>query len=176
MNPERSDEVTYVEALAMIDGIVTSGTYQCNGVEWCRDRRFSLLAHFKSTLLKSQNENSVLRLFMAVTVRAYLGYLACLRGIAGNRFIAMYESFSHDIEKNLDFKMTDRTTLKELLLELDGFMHRGWIPGVPIAEFERDIRKSYESLYIFLIEHFRGAFYRNFDLNKLQEKYPKEEE
>lgn len=174
MDYQRVDEVTYAEALAMLDGIVTSGIYDCNCRDWCRDSRSSTLAHFRSMMISSEDSNTALKLFMSVTVKEYLCYLASRTGLFGNNTAILYETVRLDVENYLKFSITENTTIGELLLNFDIFQIRNWLPIMPIKEFEAEIRGSYDSLYRLLIEYYQKAFKSIFNLEYLKEKYKEE--
>ena len=58
MDSQLVNEVTYADALAMLDGVVTSGIYKAYGKDWCCDRRSSALAHFRGMLISAKDGNT----------------------------------------------------------------------------------------------------------------------
>jgi len=171
MNLKRINDVTYAEALGMIDGVVTSGTYDCNGTEWCKNKRYALLGHFETMLLLSRDDTAMLRLFMSITVKSYFNFFVDKSRFNNN----FYDTFRSNIEKEFQFELKDSTTMKDLFFKINSLMCHNWMPEIPIGEFRKSVLNSYEILHVIFIELYRGVFYKSFDLQNLKEKYPKEE-
>lgn len=173
MNAERKDEVTYSEALLMMDGIVTSGMYEYNGRDWCRNMRYNALAHLLKMLMCERKLNIVVHAFMSVTVKSYLCYLAGKIGLTGKNKEILYETFRLNVETYIGYSLNPKTTIEMLLTNLDHFQSRCWLPAEPIEEFEKSIRDSYICLYMIMLEYYKKAFKEEFKVEKLQEKYKK---
>ena len=173
---ERMDEVKYAEALEFIDWVIYSEFFIHESDAWRVDLRYFLIGNLRSMLLLSENFNTTLRLFLAVTVKGYITYIAAKRGETGERREVPFESFCFNIKKHMDYDITEKTTIKEFLLETERFQYRSWLPTMPIKEFEDSIRASYKDLYDFFITDFQYAFRQYFNFYKLEEKYKIKEE
>ena len=172
MNPEYADNVTCAEALSMFDSIVTSDIYESNGEDWCEDKRLLMLGALNNALISSCDSLAV-RSFMALTVKGYMQYLAEKAGAKGNWIIINYEVLCAGVRCGINFEITDTTTIKELLLKLDMFTRKPWLPSEDIAEYEKSIRKGYDCLYRLFIVHLSEAFPEYFNITGLKEKYSK---
>ena len=171
LDSDRSDEISFIEMLAIIDGIVTSGIYKHLGEDYCRDACFSSLGRVKSMLLAENRGSITIRRFLASPVKDYLSYLAEEIGVFGKNSVILFETFKLDVMNAMDFELNDKTTISELLLKLDHFMLMPWLPGMDINEFAERIRKAYKCLYRFLVEYPQKAFNDEFDLDAIKNKY-----
>ena len=171
LDSDRSDEISFIEMLAIIDGIVTSGIYKHLGEDYCRDACFSSLGRVKSMLLAENRGSITIRRFLALSVKDYLSYLAEEMGLFCENSVILFETFKLDLMNAVGFEMNDKTTISELLLKLDHYMLMPWLPGMDTVEFAERIRKAYKCLYRFLIEYPAKAFNDEFDLDVIKNKF-----
>lgn len=166
MDKERASELTYSEALAMIDAIVTGKTYSYNEIRWCTDKRSGALAHLRSMLLSEKNVT--VNKFLSLSVRNFLCCLAERMGLCDMNSKILFMTLQLDIENYIGFSMTEKTTIGELLTELENFQNRPWFPNCNQDYFD-SIRNSYESLYYLLIKCYKRAYPQHFDISKYKE-------
>ena len=171
LDSDRSDEISFIEMLAIIDGIVTSGIYEHLGEDYCRDACYSSLGRVKSMLLAENSGSITIRRFLALPVKDFLCYLGEEIGLFGKNSVILFETYKLDVMNAVGFEMNDKTTISELLLKLDHFMLMPWLPGMDINEFAERIRKAYKCLYRFLIEYPAKAFNDEFDLDTVKNKF-----
>ncbi|MBQ4095306.1 MAG: hypothetical protein IJO91_03165 [Oscillospiraceae bacterium] len=177
LDAERCAELTYGEALGFIHSFPNCKAYQeAADPKWGLNMRLTLLAHIRYMLVYAQANDSNLRLFKAVTVKGYLNCLILRSKRTIEASTNIFRAFKKNVKNHIGFTITKKTTVEELLQQFDAFQRKCWMPNQSIEEFEAGIRKSYEDLYYFFIKHFRYAFPRYFDIDKLKEKYAKKTE
>ncbi len=173
MDKNRYLEVSYGEMLGIIDLIPSTIVYCVSfGEEFCRNMRLTLLGHVRNLLMEFDSKNDTVHLFMSMTVSGYFRYLISK---SGNGTKKIYRSFIRSVKKNTKIEISDETTIKQFLNHMYSFQTQSWVPSIPIDEFEKEIRGSYEDLYGFLIIHFKEAFPECFNLKRLKEKYSNKE-
>ncbi len=174
MDKSRYLQVSYGEMLGIIELIPSTRIYCSSfGEEYCRNMRLTLLAHVRNLLMEFDSKNDTVHLFMSMTVSGYFRYLISKSGNGTKR---IYRSFIRSVKRNTKIEISDDTTIKQFLNSMYSFQIQNWVPSIPIDEFEKEIRGSYEDLYSFFITHFKEAFPECFDLKKLKGKYNKTEE
>ncbi len=174
MDVERCTELTYGEALGIIHSFPKCKAYwEADDPKWGLNMRLTLLAHIRYMLVSAQMNDSNLRLFKAVTVKGYLNYLTIRAKRSDAVTSQLFKDFKKSVKGHIGFTVTKKTTIEQLLQQFDAFQRKCWMPNQSIEEFEVSIRKSYEDLYYFFIKHFRYAFPKYFNIDKLKEKYAK---
>ena len=171
MDDNKIYQVMFGEVLGMIELMVTSGIYQCDGEKFNNDLRFTMLAHIRNMLIDFDCKNNAVHLFMSITVKEYFRYLN-LRGKVSVR--KSLRNFSQNVHKHMYFEITAETKVGQLLSTIANFQSRNWVPTMTMTQFEEYQRNIYDDLYCLLIKHFKQAFPHYFDLNTLKEKYKKE--
>ena len=171
MDSNRIYEVTFGEALGMIELMFDYEAYLNDDVQLRAGLRLNLLAHIRNLLSEFYCQNNTIHLFMSITVSGYFRYLTLKGKLSGRK---SYRKFRRSVQNNINFEIKDETTIKQFISEIASFQSTCWNIIVPIAKFENEMRSSYSDLYCFLITHFKQAFPDFFDLDKLKEKYAKE--
>lgn len=166
-------DVLFGEVLGIIELVPSIAVY-CDsfGETNCRNMRLTLLAHIRNILLEFDCKNDTVHLFMSITVKGYFDYLS-QKSEANN---SCYDEFCQKIKRDMDFEISDNTTIKQFIEKACSVQSQKWTPAMPINKFKRNIRRSYEDLYRLFIVHFKQAFPEYFDIARLKEKYRKAEE
>lgn len=168
---EQLKNVTYAEMLCLIDGVLHSPHYpETDDTERKKLCAF-FLAQYCFLLMASEKNNAVIQLFMSISVKGYFSYLAKKANDSKRVEINRFQLFRHSVRYNMNFTLTETTTIKALLEEFTRYQQKPWNPCSPIKSFEQGIMDSYHDLYIFLIEHFKETFPDFFDLDKIRKKY-----
>ncbi len=173
---ERMDEVKYAEALEFIDWVIYSEFFIHESDAWCVDLCYFFIGSLRSMLLLLENFNTTLRLFLAVTVKGYITYIADKSGKDSESRDAHFKAFRRNVKNHIGYIITDTTTIKEYLRATEVFQSNSWIPTMPIKDYEDGIRASYKDLYDFFITDFQYAFRQYYNFYKLEEKYKIKEE
>lgn len=175
MDKSRYLDVLFGEVLGIIELVPSIAVY-CDsfGETNCRNMRLTLLAHIRNILLEFDSKNNTVHLFMSITVKGYLDYLESKAGTNNICKSCIYDEFCQKIKRDMDFEISDNTTIKQFIEKACSVQSQKWTPAMPINKFKRNIRRSYEDLYRLFIVHFKQAFPEYFDFVKLKEKYPKE--
>lgn len=171
MDKSRYLDMLFGEVLGIIELVPSIAVY-CDsfGETNCRNMRLTLLAHIRNILLEFDSKNDTVHLFMSITVKGYLDYLAQKSG-SGNAF---YDEFRDKVKRDMDFEISDNTTIRQFIEKACSVQSQNWTPAMPINKFKRNIRRSYEDLYRLFIVHFKQAFPEYFDIANLKRKYTKE--
>ena len=174
---EKCSELTYGEVLGIIYSFPVCKAYKVvEDPKWGLNMRLTLLSHVRYMLLSAQTKDSNLRLFKAVTIKGYLYFLSTRSNRSEMSTKRFFRDFKKSVRSHIGFTMNKKTTIELLLRQFDIYQRKCWMPNQPIEEFEESIKKSYEDLYCFFIRHFRYAFPRYFNIDKLKEKYARKTE
>lgn len=167
MDKSRYLQVSYGDILGIIELIPSTKVYcEAFGEEFCQNMRLTLLAHIRNLLMEFDTKNDTVHLFMSISVKGYLDFLASKAGTTN-----IYEDFRQHVSVNTDFSISEDTTVKDFIVTMCSIQSQNWKPSTPTIEFTRNIRRSYEVLYSFFIKYFKEAFPECFDLKRLKEKY-----
>lgn len=148
MDKSRYLDVLFGEVLGIIELVPSIAVY-CDsfGETNCRNMRLTLLAHIRNILLEFDCKNDTVHLFMSITVK---GYFDCLsqKSEANN---SCYDEFCQKIKRDMDFEISDNTTIKQFIEKACSVQSQKWTPAMPINKFKRNIRRSYEDLIACLL-------------------------
>ena len=167
MASERCAELTYADLLCLTDGILTRPDYPIIDKDTRVDIFQTMLHLIRSLLMTSAKTDPEVRLFMSVTVSGYFRYLAKKSGAEDP-----YNAFMMRVDMNMDYSLSEDTTIGTYLEKLERFQSRRWLPCRPIIQFEKDIRNGFDDLGFLLIKHVRKAFPEYFDIDKLNLRFP----
>ena len=112
MDDNKIYQITFGEMLGMIELMVTSGIYQCDGEKFNNDLRFTMLAHIRNMLIDFDCKNNAVHLFMSITVKEYFRYLN-LRGKVSVR--KNFRKFKSNVFNHIGFEISDETTIRQFL-------------------------------------------------------------
>lgn len=172
----RLGEVKYAEALEFILWIYFSKFFICSKDAYRYDLRYCFVSHLRSMLLLAEERCTALRLFLAVTVKGYITYIAENLGKDPESRDAYFKDFRRNVKNHIGYKITDTTTIKEYLRATEVFQSNSWLPTRPIKDYEDGIRSCCKDLYDFFIADYSYVFGQYFDFCKLEEKYEIKEE
>lgn len=168
MVSERNGELTYADFLCLTDGILTRPDYPIIDKDTRIDIFQTMLHLIRSQLLTSSKTDPDVRLFMSVTVSSYFRYLAKKSGADDP-----YKTFTMSVDMNMDYSLSEDTTIGTYLEKLERFQSRRWLPFFSIIQFENDIRSGFDDLGFLLIKHVKKAFPEYFDIDKLKLRFPR---
>ncbi|MGN0618118.1 MAG: hypothetical protein ACI4J7_03760, partial [Ruminiclostridium sp.] len=147
-----------------------------SGVDYRYDLRYCYVSHLRSMLLVAEERCTALRLFLAVTVKGYITYIADKSGKDPESRDAHFKAFCLNVKNHIGYEITETTTIKEYLRATEVFQSNSWLPTRPIKDYEDGIRSCCKDLYDFFITDYSCAFKQYFDFCKLEEKYEIKEE
>lgn len=168
MASERHSELMYADILCLTDGILTRPDYPIIDKDTRIDIFQTMLHLIRSQLLTSAKTDPDVRLFMSVTVSGYFRYLAKKSGADDP-----YKTFTMSVDMNMDYSLSEDTTIGTYLEKLERFQSRHWLPFFSIIQFENDIRSGFDDLGFLLIKHVRKAFPEYFNIDKLKLRFPR---
>ena len=171
MDSNRVYEVTFGEMLAMIELMYCYEAYIYDEQYLREGLRCIQLAHMQKLLFEQYPKNNTVHLFMSVTVKGYLNYLAEKAGISVDK---SYQNFRNKVKDGLKADIDDETTVRSFIKTTSLIQSQNWAPIIPLEKYESDIRFCYKTLYYFFIKPFKQAFPEYFNLKKIKEKYAKE--
>lgn len=168
MASERYGELTYADILCLTDGILTRPDYPIVEKDTRIDIFQTMLHLIRSLLMTSARTDPEVRLFMSVTVSGFFRYLSKKSGADDP-----YRTFMINVGMNMDFTLSEDTTIGTYLDKLERFQPRRWLPYYSIIQFEQDIRSGFDDLGFLLIKHVKKAFPEYFDIDKLNLRFPR---
>ena len=131
-------------------------------------------AYFRSlseTLRQAEKNNTTIRMFMSSTVKGYLEHLAIKAGYSKAGQKNLYRLYRIFLRDSIDFKIEEKTTIRELLWGIDARVHKLYFPYEPLEEYGNFIKNCYTAFYMFFSEYHRKAYPEFFDFEKVKEKY-----
>lgn len=168
MASERCAELTYADILCLTNGILNRPDYPIIDKDTRIDIFQTMLHLVRALLMTSAKTDPEVRLFMSVTVSGYFRYLAKKSGAEDP-----YNAFMMRVDMNMDYSLSEDTTIGTYLEKLERFQSRRWLPFFSIIQFENDIRSGFDDLGFLLIKHVRKAFPEYFDIDKLKLRFPR---
>lgn len=169
ISTERKGEVTYGEMICLIDEQKNDSCIASDGRELCEEIRRMLASNFKDMLLWAERSNTTVKLFLSVTVKGFLDYLAKRAGWSGGN--ALYRKLRSSSFNYLKKHIESDTTIRKFFEDVSKFQAKGWNPFYSIKEYEKNILNSFDDIVFLLIDCFEIGFPEVFDLNKIKEKY-----
>lgn len=169
ISTRRKGEVTYGDLLCLINGQKNESCIASDGRELCKEILRMYATNLKTILLWSEMSNTTIKLFLSVTVKGYLDYLAKRAGWkSGNNLYRKLRSKSiHYLNKHIE----SDTTIRQFFDSVSRFQSLPWSPIHSIKDYEANIIRSYDDIVYLMIECFELGFPEVFDLNKIKDKY-----
>lgn len=173
MDLEKSElkNVPLKDILCLFDNIPKSDWLKDDSETYRECMRNTYFWHLSETLRQAERNNTTIRMFMSATVKGYLEHLAIKAGYskAGQKNLyRLYRMFLRDF---IDFKIEEKTTIRELLRGIDARVHKLYFPYTPVEEYGNYIKNCYTAFYMFFSEYHRKAYPEFFDFEKVREKY-----
>ncbi len=159
------------DILCLFDNIPKSDWLKEETESYKESMRDAYFRSLSETLRQAEKNNTTIRMFMSSTVKGYLEHLAIKAGYskAGQKNLyRLYRIFLRDF---IDFKIEEKTTIRELLWGIDARVHKLYFPHEPLEEYGNFIKNCYTAFYMFFSEYHRKAYPEFFDFEKVKEKY-----
>lgn len=155
MSTVNLNTVTYREILCLLDAIpCLDGIQYEMDIDECKGLRTEYIAVLRCAVLTAGRRVGAIKLFLAVTVKAYLEYLekdVCRRTGEAGLFLKLQTA----VREHADFVLTEKTTIAELLKAFEKVLCSAWNQAKPVAEYERRLRSCAEIQYDFMVRYFQ---------------------
>lgn len=171
MSTRNLDTVTYREILCLLDSIP-----ELDEVKYAMDSneraglRTEYTAIFRCSLLSAGKRVGAVKLFLAVTVKAYLEHFAeKVQQKIGRT--ELFQQLRDTMKEHANFVLTEKTTIQELLKTLEKVQCAAWNQAKPIAEYERQLRSCAQVQHSFIVEYFQARYVET--ISDMKKKYSK---
>ncbi|MGN0689142.1 MAG: hypothetical protein ACI4KH_01830 [Oscillospiraceae bacterium] len=170
---ERSDlkNVPLKDILCLFDNIPKSAWLEEDNESYRECMRDTYFWHLSEALRHSEKNNTTIRMFLSATVKGYLEHLAVKAGFSKAGTKNLYRLYRIFLRDSIDFKIEEKTTVRELLRGIDARIHKIYYPYNPVEEYGNYIKLCFTALYMFFSEYHRKAYPEIFDFEKVKEKY-----
>lgn len=128
---------------------LADNTWYSRKLKVAKERRNYYLAVVKHALLNSKASIGWVRLFMAITVKAYLDYHESIKSTYDK-----YTNFNKILvssSNHLGREINEKTTIEELIKMIEKRQATQWVPWKSKKDYIKDIRATYDMLDILFI-------------------------
>lgn len=116
------------------------------------------------TFRQNRGNNVTVKLFMAVTVKGYLDYLAQRSGAKGVGVHNPYRRFRIDFRRATGYTINESTTIEAFLSEIMRQLNIWWDIATPIEDYQKRIMGCHNALYTFFIDYSKTGFEEFFNI------------
>ena len=172
MSTVNLNTVTYREILCLIDAIPDLDGLQYDmDIDERNGLRTEYIAVFRCAVLTAGKRVGAIRLFLAVTVKAYLEYLA--KDVYKRTGEAeLFSKLQDALKEHTDFVLTEKTTIGELLKTFEKVLCSSWNQAKPVAEYERRLRSCAKIQYDFIVRYLQANYCETIlDMKKKYSKF-----
>ena len=169
MSIRNINTVTYREMLCLLDNIpkLDEILYNMDSDER-NGLRTEYIATFRCAVLTAGKRVGAIRLFLAITVKAYLEHFA-EKVYKTTGATELFPKLQQEMKEHADFILTEKTTIKELLKALEKVQCAAWNQAKPIAEYEHQLRSCGGIQHGFIVGHFLTRYCET--ISDMKKKY-----